>query len=250
MKGRAGAGEFVERREEGGRGGGESSRHRGERRSEEIEEGSTTSHQKRQPGSVSSVSLRCFSRKESKTHRRTDARAPGTQSNSGSPPVSPLPRAKMLDVLKMGKKKAKTGVSLQAQMKQRLNKQQKAATRLNLRDQARQLEKEGKDDDAGMKKLRFEVRALFGKIDEDRSGSITKKEFVKSLQEDDDVIDFVDKSKTLRPLIRQDDYESSFMKLDTDGGGSITLIEFFNCASMGEGAWGTAVKRCMRRDLP
>ena len=138
----------------------------------------------------------------------------------------------MLDVLKMGKKKAKGGVSLQVQMKQRLNKQQKAATRMNLRDQARQLEKEGKDDDADMKKLRFEVKALFGKIDEDSSGSITKQEFIKSLQEDEDVIDFVDKSKTLRPLIRQDDYESSFMKLDTDGGGSITLIEFFNCRSL------------------
>ena len=136
----------------------------------------------------------------------------------------------MLDVLKMGKKKAKGGVSLQAQMKQRLNQQQKTKTRLNLRDQALQLEKEGKDDDAEMRKLRFEVKALFSKIDEDSSGSITKKEFIKSVQEDEDVIEFVDKSKTLRPLIRQDDLESSFMKLDTDGGGSITLIEFFNCA--------------------
>ena len=61
-----------------------------------------------------------------------------------------------------------------------------------------------------------ELRLLFKAIDVDSSGHISKEEFQEALHTSKKVQKFVNESQVLRVLVAREDFDTAFMKMDTD----------------------------------
>eukprot|EP00946_MAST-07B_sp_MAST-7B-sp1_P004623 g4623.t1 len=72
-----------------------------------------------------------------------------------------------------------------------------------------------------------ELRLLFKAIDVDNSGHISKQEFQKALHTSKKVQKFVNESQVLRVLVARDDFDTAFMKMDTDNSNEVTFDEFW-----------------------
>ncbi len=72
-----------------------------------------------------------------------------------------------------------------------------------------------------------ELRYLFKAIDVDNSGHISKEEFKEALHTSKKVQRFVNESQVLRVLVARDDFDTAFMKMDTDNSDEVTFEEFW-----------------------
>jgi Ca2+-binding EF-hand superfamily protein len=72
-----------------------------------------------------------------------------------------------------------------------------------------------------------ELRLLFKAIDVDSSGHISKEEFQEALHTSKKVQKFVNESQVLRVLVAREDFDTAFMKMDTDNSNEVTFDEFW-----------------------
>jgi len=97
----------------------------------------------------------------------------------------------------------------------------------SLKNEARSSEEPPAD-----RQAQSECLALFNLIDEDRSGQISKKEFLDAIRDNKEVKQYVYQSGTLGRLIATGDFEEAFLKLDV-GGAEMDKIAIFRLKSFG-----------------
>lgn len=101
----------------------------------------------------------------------------------------------------------------------------------SLKNEARSSEEPPAD-----RQAQSECLALFNLIDEDRSGQISKKEFLDAIRDNKEVKQYVYQSGTLGRLIATGDFEEAFLKLDVGGAdgqdSNISFEEFWKFAQI------------------
>ena len=66
---------------------------------------------------------------------------------------------------------------------------------------------------------------MFNIVDRDHSLTVDKRELLEALNERPDVREIISQIENLRPLLHTATFKETFMKMDTNNGGSVTLDE-------------------------
>ena len=80
------------------------------------------------------------------------------------------------------------------------------------------------------------MRRLFGLLDRDGSGELTKKEIMTALRKNAEVQKIIKGSPTLKALGKPRTIATAFQEMDLDGSGSVTYDEFLSIVKVAQNA--------------